>query len=124
MPTPTPSTPAARSKPLLVDFALQGGGSHGAFTWGVLDRLLQEPWLQIDGISGTSAGAMNAAVLSDGYAEGGAEGGRAALDRCLSTGFNPFGSGPTPIFLRHRDAEAPDADAKPCMPPDTENARC
>jgi NTE family protein len=41
-------------KPVLVDLALQGGGSHGAFTWGVLDRLLEEPWLKIDGISGTS----------------------------------------------------------------------
>ena len=49
--------------PILVDLALQGGGSHGAFTWGVLDRLLEEPWLGIDGISGTSAGAMNAADL-------------------------------------------------------------
>ena len=47
-----------------VDLALQGGGSHGAFTWGVLDRLLEEPWLSIEGISGTSAGAMNAAVLA------------------------------------------------------------
>ena len=58
--------------PILVDLALQGGGSHGAFTWGVLDRLLEEPWLTIDGISGTSAGAMNAAVLVDGHAKGGA----------------------------------------------------
>ena len=48
---------------VLIDFALQGGGAHGAFTRGALDRLLEEPWLQIDGISGTSAGAMNAAVL-------------------------------------------------------------
>src|SRR5580692_6550643 len=46
-------------EPILVDLALQGGGSHGAFTWGVLDRLLEEPWLRIDGISGTSAGEMN-----------------------------------------------------------------
>src|SRR3954452_23396908 len=67
--------------PILVDFALQGGGSHGAFTWGVLDRLLEEPWLGIDGISGTSAGAMNAAVLADGHCEGGAEGARAALEK-------------------------------------------
>jgi NTE family protein len=67
--------------PLLVDFALQGGGAHGAFTWGALDRLLEEPWLRIDGIAGTSAGAMNAAVLIDGHAQGGAEGGRAALER-------------------------------------------
>ena len=42
--------------PVLIDFALQGGGAHGAFSWGVLDRLLEEPWLHIDGISGTSAG--------------------------------------------------------------------
>lgn len=63
---------------LLVDLALQGGGSHGAFTWGVLDRLLEEPWLRIDGISGTSAGAMNAVVLADGYAAGGPEGARTA----------------------------------------------
>jgi NTE family protein len=53
---------------------------HGAFTWGVLDRLLEEPWLRIDGISGTSAGAMNAAVLVDGYAENGANGARAVLE--------------------------------------------
>ena len=66
--------------PVLVDFALQGGGAHGAFTWGALDRLLEEPWLRIDGISGTSAGAMNAAVLVDGHAKGGADGARAALE--------------------------------------------
>jgi NTE family protein len=66
--------------PVLVDFALQGGGAHGAFTWGVLDRLLEEAWLRIDGISGTSAGAMNAAVLVDGYADNGADGARAALE--------------------------------------------
>jgi NTE family protein len=65
---------------VLVDLALQGGGSHGAFTWGVLDRLLEENWLQIDGISGTSAGAMNAAALASGYALGGAEGARASLE--------------------------------------------
>ncbi len=66
-------------EPILVDLALQGGGSHGAFTWGVMDRLLEEPWLKIEGVSGTSAGAMNAAVLADGFAAGGAEGARAAL---------------------------------------------
>src|SRR5262249_36654856 len=65
--------------PVLVDLALQGGGAHGAFTWGVLDRLLEEPWLRIEGISGTSAGAMNAAVLVDGYAKGGAERARSQL---------------------------------------------
>jgi len=65
---------------VLVDLALQGGGSHGAFTWGVLDRLLEEPWLKIEAISGTSAGAMNATVLADGWTEGGAAGARQALD--------------------------------------------
>ena len=71
---------ATAREPVLVDLALQGGGSHGAFTWGVLDRLIEEPWLKIEAISGTSAGAMNAAVLADGWAQGGAEGARAALD--------------------------------------------
>lgn len=65
---------------VLIDLALQGGGSHGAFTWGVLDRLLEEPWLQIEAISGTSAGAMNAAVLADGWTSDGAGGAKAALD--------------------------------------------
>lgn len=65
---------------LLIDLALQGGGAHGAFTWGVLDRLLEEPRVEIEGISGTSAGAMNAAVLADGYARGGREGARDALE--------------------------------------------
>ena len=74
----TKSSP--RRKPLLVDLALQGGGSHGAFTWGVLDRLLEESWLTFDGISGTSAGAMNAAVMTSGYAKDGADGARAALE--------------------------------------------
>ncbi|MGN6770479.1 MAG: patatin-like phospholipase family protein [Rhizobiaceae bacterium] len=66
--------------PVLIDLALQGGGSHGAFTWGVLDRLLGEPWLRIAGISGTSAGAMNAAVLADGWMTGGVDGARKALE--------------------------------------------
>jgi NTE family protein len=65
---------------VLVDLALQGGGSHGAFTWGVLDRLIEEPWLKIEAISGTSAGAMNAAVLASGWIEGGSAGAKAALD--------------------------------------------
>nr|WP_294524454.1 patatin-like phospholipase family protein [uncultured Rhodopila sp.] len=75
----TPASPAPTREPVLIDLALQGGGSHGAFTWGVLDRLLEEPWIKIDGISGTSAGAMNAAVMVDGYAAGGPEGARKAL---------------------------------------------
>ncbi|MCF3935562.1 patatin-like phospholipase family protein [Acuticoccus sp. M5D2P5] len=70
---------ASRSQ-LRIDLALQGGGSHGAFTWGVLDRLLEETWIVIDAISGTSAGAMNAAVLADGWAKDGAAGARANLE--------------------------------------------
>ncbi|HKX96034.1 MAG TPA: patatin-like phospholipase family protein [Methylibium sp.] len=74
------STPTAASPPLRrVDLALQGGGSHGAFTWGVLDRLLEEDGLAIGAISGTSAGALNAAVLATGHARGGRAGARAAL---------------------------------------------
>lgn len=90
--------------PILVDLALQGGGAHGAFTWGVLDRLLEEPWLEIDGISGTSAGAMNAAVLVDGYAKGGGAGAREALEtfwRRVSEAarFSPFRRGPLDVLL-------------------------
>ncbi|RZS47401.1 patatin-like phospholipase family protein [Sphaerotilus mobilis] len=62
-----------------LDLALQGGGSHGAFTWGVLDALLEADRYTLDGVSGTSAGAMNAAVLACGVARGGAQGGRDAL---------------------------------------------
>ncbi|MGO9699199.1 MAG: patatin-like phospholipase family protein [Xanthobacteraceae bacterium] len=63
----------------VVNLALQGGGSHGAFTWGVLDRLLDEERLDFEGISATSAGAVNAVVLADGLAAGGREGAKHAL---------------------------------------------
>jgi NTE family protein len=64
---------------LRVSLALQGGGSLGAFTWGVLDRLLEEKDLSIDAVSGASAGAVNAVVMSDGFAKSGAAGAREAL---------------------------------------------
>lgn len=64
-----------------VELALQGGGAHGALTWGVLDRLLDEPRLRIEGVSGTSAGAMNAVVLADGLEAGGRQGAQEALAR-------------------------------------------
>lgn len=91
-------------KPVLIDLALQGGGAHGAFTWGVLDRLLEEPWLRIDGISGTSAGAMNAVVLADGHAAGGPEGAKAALGGFWqrvshAARFSPFQRGPLDRLL-------------------------
>jgi len=57
-----------------ISLALQGGGSHGAFTWGVMHRLIAEPRLYIDGISGTSAGAMNLAVFADGFIKGSRQG--------------------------------------------------
>lgn len=64
-----------------INLALQGGGSHGAFTWGVLDYLLEhDDQLKIEGISGTSAGAMNAAALLQGYDVGGAKEARKSLD--------------------------------------------
>jgi NTE family protein len=95
---------ALSRKPVLVDLALQGGGSHGAYTWGVLDRLLQEPWLRIDGISGTSAGAMNAATLTYGHSLGGSEGARKALEKFWrrvseASRFSPVQRGPLDILL-------------------------
>jgi NTE family protein len=83
-----------------VNLALQGGGAHGAFTWGVLDRLLEDERLSFEGISATSAGAMNATVLAYGLAEGGREGARKALAafwRRVShaASFTPFQ--PTPL---------------------------
>lgn len=63
----------------LVALALQGGGSHGAFTWGVLDRLLEDERISIEGISGASAGAINAVALAHGFIVGGREGARQAL---------------------------------------------
>lgn len=64
-----------------LNLALQGGGAHGAFTWGVLERLLEEPDLRFDAISGTSAGAMNAVMLVSGYLDNGAEGAKERLNQ-------------------------------------------
>ncbi len=96
--------PRSVRDPVLVDLALQGGGSHGAFTWGVLDRLLEEPWLRIDGISGTSAGAMNGTVLVAGFSERGAEGARTALNDFWkrvshSARFSPIRRSPLDVML-------------------------
>lgn len=62
-----------------ISLALQGGGAHGAFTWGVLDALLADERIQFEGLSGSSAGAMNAVVLADGWVKGGRDGSRQAL---------------------------------------------
>ncbi len=75
----TPKQKASNRKP--INLALQGGGSHGAFAWGVLDRLLEADCFDIEGIVGTSAGAMNAAVLAHGLAVGGPATARAELRR-------------------------------------------
>ena len=85
--------------PIRIDLALQGGGAHGAFTWGVLDRLLQEEDLEIVGVSGASAGAMNAAALVSGLNSGGGEAARGLLrdfwTRIGEAGaFNPLRSTP------------------------------
>jgi len=63
-----------------INLALQGGGAHGAFTWGVLDRLLQEDEIEICGMSGTSAGALNGAALKSGFIAGGRQGARDNLE--------------------------------------------
>ena len=68
-----------------VSIAMQGGGAHGAFTWGVLDRLLEEKDFVIEGVSGASAGAMNAVSVAQGMMEGGNEGAREALKRYWET---------------------------------------
>ncbi|ABC21839.1 patatin-like phospholipase family protein [Rhodospirillum rubrum] len=87
-----------------VTLALQGGGSHGAFTWGVLDRLLEEPRLRIEAVSGTSAGAMNAACLAHGLADSGRQGARDTLERFWTAisnaaAFSPIRRSPLAIWL-------------------------
>ncbi len=90
-----------------ISLALQGGGAHGAFTWGVLDRLLDEPDLAIAGISGTSAGAINACVLAQGLLDDGAAGARAELagfwkrvSQLGAAGFNPYQTTPYQSLTR------------------------
>ena len=66
-------------KSVKISLALQGGGAHGAFTWGVLNRLLDETWIRLTGISGASAGAMNAVMLAEGWRKNGATGAQQQL---------------------------------------------
>lgn len=72
------------SSSIPIGLALQGGGAHGAFTWGVLDRLLEHGRCRVDAISGTSAGTMNALAFAQGWMDGGRDGARAALARFWS----------------------------------------
>jgi len=77
----TPPRPGSLPAPIPISLGLQGGGAYGAFTWGVLDRLLDDDRLSFDGISGTSAGAINAVVMADGMAHGGGRAGAQAALR-------------------------------------------
>ncbi len=111
--------PRRRHRENRLNLALQGGGAHGAFTWGVLDRLLESGARRIDGISGTSAGAVNAVALAAGLMEAGTDGARQKLDQVwravnASHGYMPMARyldaepgrppqpGPTPahVFIR------------------------
>jgi NTE family protein len=88
-----PQSSSAQTKPAVkrINLALQGGGAHGAFTWGVIDHLLQDGRIWFEGISGTSAGAVNAVMLADGLARGGSEEARKRLGefwRAASLGGN------------------------------------
>lgn len=95
----TPEQIAARGQRKPVNLALQGGGAHGAFGWGVLDRLLEDGRLAPDAVSATSAGAMNAVVMAIGISEGGFEGARGKLSEFWSEVsrtarmWNPLGMG-------------------------------
>jgi NTE family protein len=75
----TLKAPPLASRVRNINLALQGGGAHGAFTWGVLDRLLEEETIEFEGISATSAGAMNATVMAYGMTVGGRDGAKTAL---------------------------------------------
>jgi NTE family protein len=80
-PTSAPQPAGTRADPLPIDLALQGGGAHGAFTWGVVERLFEEPALRIESITGASAGSMNAALVAHGYMLDGPAGVKATLER-------------------------------------------
>jgi NTE family protein len=111
--------------PRRLSLALQGGGSFGAFTWGVLDRLLEEPTCELDSISGASAGAVNGVLLASGFVEGGREGARARLRRfwrrmtdeasfrslMVIGGFSPAGS--SVAFARGLSAQFDPLDLDP-----------
>ena len=84
----------AKPAPKSLSLALQGGGAHGAYTWGVLDRLAEEENLEIRAITVTSAGAMNAVAFASGFGTGGAEGAQARLEalwRAVSRASGGFG---------------------------------
>jgi predicted acylesterase/phospholipase RssA len=82
----------SKPEPRYLSLALQGGGAHGAFTWGVLDALLEDSTISFDALSGSSAGAVNSVVMTQGWMQGGIEGARQALsDFWLDVGKRPDG---------------------------------
>jgi NTE family protein len=92
-----------RRKPMPLALALQGGGAYGAFTWGVLDRLLEDDRFDVQALSGTSAGAVNAVVFATGWIDGGALGARAALHRLWQRIGDSAGIGPPANIHPHAD---------------------
>ena len=88
-----------RARPARLNLALQGGGAHGAFTWGVLDRLLEDEGFAFEGVSGTSAGALNAVTLASGWLAGGAAGGARRARQLVARG---GGAGPLQPAARRR----------------------
>ena len=104
-------TAAGSRKRKPVNLALQGGGAHGAFTWGVLDRLLEDERIEIEAISGTSAGAMNAVVVADGIMRAGNEGARECLARFWkavseAARFSPIQRSPIDMFMGNWSLDA------------------
>jgi NTE family protein len=93
-----------------INLALQGGGSHGAFTWGVLDALLEDPRITFEGLSGSSAGALNAVVLADGWLKGsqvgGKNGGREGARQALADFWNALGQQLPPGVVRQGHSES------------------
>lgn len=107
-----PGAAGSAPGPCAIRLALQGGGSHGAFTWGVLDRLLAQPGLRVDAVSGASAGALNGAVLATGWARGGASGARDAL----AAFWSDVARAAAPFALLSREPFAPAAFGFDALP--------
>ncbi|HEU0223141.1 MAG TPA: patatin-like phospholipase family protein [Paracoccaceae bacterium] len=98
-----------------LNLALQGGGAHGAFAWGVIDRLLEDDRLRFEGITATSAGAMNAAILAYGMSEGGPQGARRALANFWRRVSHAAATGPLQPSLWDRITHNHSLDASPAF---------
>ncbi len=98
-PPGSPVLPPLAAPPPVLNLALQGGGAHGAFTWGVLDRLLEDGRIAFEGVSGASAGAVNAVLLVSGWLADGRDGARRALDAFWGRLANLAAAGSVPPAL-------------------------